>query len=208
MSEQEHIFDLLCGIPGNDEWKVFLQLMIINNTTMTATPDEIITKLVEKEAAIKRENGLAPEVLLFAKKGRKGCRWGKVGKSPKRDKRDNKDDRKEKDVRRCFHCQRRGHTSENCLSKQRGDPPKAADTATKASTEALGTSTLTTSIENYWMVSSLSASSSDSFIDCGCMTHISGCRSMVTTYTKYPVTKEAGERIQWGHIVWIRIRKC
>jgi len=189
MSEQEHIFYLLRGIPRNDEWKVFLELMMDTNATMTATPDEIVTKLVEKEAAIKRGKGLAPEALLFAKKGRgNGGKAGKGGRSPKRDKRDdkrdNKDDKKEKDLRKCFHCQRRGHITENCLSKQRGDPPKAADTAAKASTET--TSTLTTSIENYWMVASSNASSSDWFIDCGCTTHISGRRSMFITYTEYP----------------------
>jgi hypothetical protein len=58
MSKQKHIFYLLCGIPKNNEWKVFLELMMDKNATITATPDEIITKLVEKEAAIKRENGL------------------------------------------------------------------------------------------------------------------------------------------------------
>jgi len=70
------------------------------------------------------------------------------------------------------------------LSKQRGDSPKSANTAAKASTET--TSTLTTSIENYWMVASSSASSSDWFIDCGCTTHMSGHRSMFITYTEYP----------------------
>jgi len=153
---------------------------------MTATPDEKVTKLVETEAAIKRANGLAPEALLFAKKGGKGGNGGKAGKggrSPKRDKRDNKDDRKEKDVRKCFHCQRPGHTAENCLSKQCGDPPNAAGTASKASTET--TSTLTTSIENYWMVASSSVSSSEWLIECGCATHISGCRSMFITCNEY-----------------------
>jgi len=114
MSEQEHIFYLLRGIPRNDEWKVFLELMMDKNVTMTAMPEEIITKLVEMEAAIKRENGLTPEAQLIAKKGGKGGRGGKVGKSPRRDKRDNKDDRKDKDLRKCFHCQRRGHITENC----------------------------------------------------------------------------------------------
>jgi len=185
MSEQEHIFYLLRGIPRNDKWKVIRELMMDKNATMTATPDEIVTKLVEKEAAIKRDKGLAPEALLFTKKGGgNGGKAGKGGRSPKRDKRDNKDERKEKDFRKCFHCQQRGHTTENCLSKQRGYPPKSADTAAKASTET--TSTLTTSIENYWMVASSSASSSDWFIDCGCTTHISGHRSMFITYTEYP----------------------
>jgi hypothetical protein len=72
------------------------------------------------------------------------------------------------------------------LGKQRGDPPKAADTAAKASTEESATSTLTPSIKNYWMVASSSASCSDWFIDCGYTTHISGHQSMFITYTKYP----------------------
>ena len=190
MSEQKHIFYLLRGIPRNDEWKVFLQLMMDKNATMIATPDMIVTKLIEKQAAIKIDNGLTPDALLFAKKGGKGGNGGKAGnggRNPKRDKRDDKRDNKgdkEKDFRKCFHSHRRGNTTKNCLSKQRGDPPKAADTAANASTET--TSTLTTSIENYWMVASSNASSSDWFIDCRCTTHISGCRSMFITYTEYP----------------------
>jgi hypothetical protein len=195
MCEQVHIVYLLRGNPRNDEWKVFLELMMDKNATMTATPDEIVTKLVEKEAAIKRENGLAPEALLFSKKsgkggGGNGGKAGKGGRSPRRDKRDDKrdtkghNDRKEKDFRNCFHCTWQGHTTENCLSKQRGNPPKATDNAAKASTDTA--STLTTSIENYWMVASTSASSSDWLIDCGCMTHISGHRSKFITYPEYP----------------------
>jgi hypothetical protein len=61
ISEQEHIFYLLHGIPRNDQWKVFRELMMDNNATMTATPNEILTKLIQMEAAIKTENGLAPE---------------------------------------------------------------------------------------------------------------------------------------------------
>jgi hypothetical protein len=90
-------------------------------------------------------------------KGGKGgnSKAGKGGRSSKRDKRDdqrdNKHERKQKDFLKGFHCHRRGHTTENCLSKQRIDPPKSADTAAYASTEGSATSTLTTSIENYWM---------------------------------------------------------
>jgi len=152
MSQHVHIFDLLRGIARNDEWNVFLELMMDKNATMTATPDKIVTKLVANEAATTRENGLSPETLLFAKMGGKGGKAGRGDKSPKRNKRDNKDDRNEKNLQKCFHCQRRGHITENCLRKQRGDPPKAADTAAKASTET--SSTLTTLIKNYWMVAS------------------------------------------------------
>jgi hypothetical protein len=51
MSEQEHIFNLLRGMPRNNGWIVYLELMIDKNATMTAAPNEIVTKLVEKEAA-------------------------------------------------------------------------------------------------------------------------------------------------------------
>jgi len=54
MSEQEHILYLLRGIPRNDEWKVFLELMMDKNARMTATPNEIVTKLIKKAASIKR----------------------------------------------------------------------------------------------------------------------------------------------------------
>jgi hypothetical protein len=162
MSEQEHIFYLLCGIPRNDKWKVFLELMMGKNATMTATANEIVTKLVEKEAAIKKQNGHALEALLFAKTGGKGSsggyadQAGKVSRSQKSDKRDDKrdnrgdNDRKEKEFRKRFHCHPRGHTTDNCLHQQPGDSPTAAKTGVKASPET--TSTLITSIKNYWMV--------------------------------------------------------
>jgi hypothetical protein len=121
--------------------------MMDKHTTMTTVPDELVTKLVLKKAALKREDAFAPEALLVARQGDKGdgngSKAGKGSRSPKRDKSDNQRDinRKEKDFRKCFHCQRRGHTTENCLSNQSSEPPKSADTAAKASTE-------TTSIEN------------------------------------------------------------
>jgi hypothetical protein len=71
------------------------------------------------------------------------------------------------------------------MSKQHSNHLKAANMAAIASTEALTTSTLTTSADSYWIVASTSASSSDWFIDCRCMTHNTGCRSMFITYTKY-----------------------
>jgi hypothetical protein len=47
MSEQKQIFYLLRGVPWTDEWYVFLEVMMHRYSTMTATPDEIVTKLVE-----------------------------------------------------------------------------------------------------------------------------------------------------------------
>jgi hypothetical protein len=89
--------------------------MMVINTTLTTKLDKIVTKIVQKEAAIKREYGLIPEALLLANHCGRGSRGGIVGKSPKRDMRDDKrddkrdikgaNDRKEKDFWKCFHCQ-------------------------------------------------------------------------------------------------------
>jgi hypothetical protein len=57
MSEQEHIFYLLRRIPRNDEWTVFLELMMEKNATLTATSEEIVNKLVEMEAASRERQG-------------------------------------------------------------------------------------------------------------------------------------------------------
>jgi len=98
------------------------------SATITSIPDEIITMFVVKEAAIKSENALPSEALLFAKKRCKAGKAGKGGKSPRRDKRDNNgdNDRKEEDLRKCFHSQWRGHITENSLSKHCCDPPECS----------------------------------------------------------------------------------
>jgi hypothetical protein len=92
-------------------------------------------------------------------------------------------DRIDPDLQQYFHCQRQGHITKNSLSNQQGDSQQPANTEAKVSTET--TWILITSIENYWTVASSTSSRSDWLIDCGCMTHISGCRSMFIIYTKY-----------------------
>jgi hypothetical protein len=169
MSEQEHIFYFLCGIPSNDKWTVFLELMMDRDATITATTNVSVAKLVNLDVSTERVNGIAPEAVFFPKLGGEGGgtggKAGKDGKSPMRVKRDHTDNWKEKDLRKCTHWQEPGHITENCLSNQGGDPPMAADTVATASTEAWATSTLTTLIQNHWIVASSSVSTGDWFID-------------------------------------------
>jgi hypothetical protein len=63
------IFYRLGGIPRNDKWNIFLELKMDKLATMTATPDEIVTKLIEKEAAFMTENGFAPESSALCNEG-------------------------------------------------------------------------------------------------------------------------------------------
>jgi hypothetical protein len=46
MTDEEHVFYLLPGIPWNDAWQLFLELMMDKNAMATLTPDEIVIKLV------------------------------------------------------------------------------------------------------------------------------------------------------------------
>jgi len=159
--------------------------MIDKNAMITTTPNEIVTKLVQKAAAIMGENGLTPEALFFAKMCGKG---GKGGKDPTRNKTINRNHRNEKNQERYILCQRRGHITGNCFSMQQGDSPMAANTIGKASAET--TSNLTTSIRKYWMAPNPNASCSDWFNNCGCMTPISKHQLIFITCNQYPPIPE------------------
>ena len=80
ISEHEHIFNLIHRIPRNNRWNAIRELVMDRNTTMTAMPDVIITKLVQKVAGIKRGNGLTPEAVLFAKRVAKPVKPVKAAK--------------------------------------------------------------------------------------------------------------------------------
>jgi hypothetical protein len=124
MTDMEHVFHLRRGIQRNDDWQFFLQLMMDKNETATLTPDEIVIKLVEKEAMMKRENGLGQEALLFAKGNGKGNAKGKGNgrKSWKGDQSDeDQGDRKSQPM--CFYCRKEGQKVWNCVSMKCSDPP-------------------------------------------------------------------------------------
>ena len=65
ISTQQHIIYLRCRNPRNDDWTVFLELMVVKNSTMTTMPNEIGTLHIEKEYATERDNGFPPETPLF-----------------------------------------------------------------------------------------------------------------------------------------------
>jgi len=56
MTNEEHVFYLLLGIPRNDDWQLCLELMMDKNATAMLTPYEIVIKWVKNEATIKRQN--------------------------------------------------------------------------------------------------------------------------------------------------------
>ncbi|KAF8246593.1 hypothetical protein K440DRAFT_644688 [Wilcoxina mikolae CBS 423.85] len=69
MPDAEHIFNLLYGIPDNNDWKIFLEFIEVKDTDGTMWPTEVITKMLECEEKLKQEKDLGYDTLLFAKKG-------------------------------------------------------------------------------------------------------------------------------------------
>jgi len=151
MTDEVHVFYLLGRIPGNDDWQFLLELMMDKNAMEILTPDEIVIKLVEKEATIKRETWLGLEALLFAKGNAKGQAKGKSRKSRNGHESDEDQDRKGKPT--CFYCHMEGYKVWNCLSMKQGDPPITKEsTGTSAMDDTLTAARVPAeTIENYWV---------------------------------------------------------
>ena len=184
-TDEEDVFYLLRGVPSNDDWQFFLELMMDKDPTATLTLDAIVITLVEKEATMKRERGHGQEALLFAKGNAKGNDDG-IGTGRKSNKGNESDedqgDRKGQPT--CFYCHKEGHKVWNCPSMKSGDPPvtmesivttaEAKDdtiTATRDSVEMM------TTIENYRLTDTggNTASSKESWsLDCASTSHIRG----------------------------------
>ena len=118
MSKQEHVFYLLRGVPRNDDWKVFLEVLR-NKPDLPVKPEEVVTKLVAQEAAIKREKGMSvdSDILLFTRSQRKSqTRRHRNGRSNENDTESDSDSSDGKfghnaarrDSRECYECMRLG----------------------------------------------------------------------------------------------------
>ncbi|KAF8248377.1 hypothetical protein K440DRAFT_642692 [Wilcoxina mikolae CBS 423.85] len=49
MPDGEHIFNLLYGIPNNNDWKIFLEFMEDKDAEDTMWPRDVITKMLERQ---------------------------------------------------------------------------------------------------------------------------------------------------------------
>jgi len=189
MTDQEHMFYLLRGIPSNDDWQFFLELMMDQNATATLTPDEIVIKLVEKEAMNKREKGHGKEALQFAKGNGKGNAKGnaKGKKSWKGEESDEDQDRKGKLT--CFDCHKEGPKVWNFPNIKRGDPAvtkKCTKTGAEPNDDTITTrdsAETTTTIAYYWVTDTggKTAPSKESwYLDYASTSHIYGDPSTFT----------------------------
>jgi hypothetical protein len=140
------------GIPKDDDWKFFTQLMYDTINTLADNPEQIVRTLRAHEAQVQMDDDL--EVVAMSSKLQT--------KSEKRNAKQTWKSRKSHDchsesdgscsesekhrlwhTQECYRCQKVGHIAQYCP----GTAPveNGALTATSAITMA------TTSVENYWM---------------------------------------------------------
>jgi len=194
MLRSEHTYYLMKGVPKDDDWRFFTQLMYDKIDTLADKPEAIVTKMKAHEARHQQEVDLESiELLALAKtqtkseerssnhsrKSRKSSGSGSES--------DGSSSESEKHHRRrtqeCYRCHQVEHIARYC--------PSTAQVESVAPTETAAAMT-TTSIDNYWMtVTNAESLSKESwYLDCATTTHICGDRRKFKRYTEYTKTEE------------------
>ena len=111
MSNREHSFFLLNGIDAaSPDWSVNLQLLHdrIESESLDKKPEDVLLKLIAREAELRKNKGISSDALLYTK-----------GSNAKRRNNSNSDKKK----KRCTYCERDRDDVSECFRKQRGEPP-------------------------------------------------------------------------------------
>jgi hypothetical protein len=197
MPKSEHTYYLMKGVPKDDDWRFFTQLMKDKIDTLADKLDEIVTKMKAHEARQQQAVDLERIELLAQAKTRT--------KSEKRSSKHSRKSRKSRDsgsesdssssesekhrrrhTQECYRCHQVGHIARYC--------PSTAPVESIAPTET-APAMMTTSIENYWMTvtNGQSPSKESWYLDCATTTHICGDWRKFERYTEY--TKRAEREI-------------
>jgi len=205
MPKSEHTYYLMKGVPKDDDWRFFTQLMYDKIDTLADKPEEVIVKMKAHEARLQKDDD-SEAAAMFSKlrtksekrnskhsqKSRKSRDSGSEsdGSSWENEKHANRGT-KSRDTQECYRCHKMGHNARYCPST--APVESAAPTETAAAAAA---ATTTTSIENYWMtVTNGESQSKESwYLDCATTTHISGDRRKFEWYTEY--SKREGQEIR------------
>jgi len=195
MPKSEHSYYLMQGIPKDDDWRFFTQLMYDKIDTLADKPEEIVTKMRAHEARLQQEDD-SEVAAMFSKLQTKSKKRNSKHSRKSRKSRDscsesessNSDDEKKhrrRPTQECYRCHQVGHIARYC--------PSTAPVESSAATEtAAAAETTTTSIEDYWMTTTgREAPSKESwYLDCATTSHICGDRQRFERYTEYTKREE------------------
>jgi hypothetical protein len=201
MPKSEHTYYLMKGVPKDDDWRIFTQLMYDKIDTLADKLEEIVTKMKAHEVRHQQEVDLASiELLALAKPRTKSEMRSSMHSRKSRKSRDSGSEgdgsssESKKHCRRhtqeCYRCHKVGHIARYC--------PSTAPVERAAPTETVvaATTMTRTSIGNYWITvtNGESPSKESWYLDCATTTHICGDRQKLERYTEY--TKRGDQEIR------------
>jgi len=213
MPKSEHSYYLMKGIPKDEDWRVFTQLMYDKIDTLADKLEEVIMKMKAHEARQQQQVDLESIELLALAMTRTQSERGNSKHSRKSRKlrdssseSDGSSSENEKHASRrtnwrhtqeCYRCHMVGHIARYCPSTAPVESGAPTEAAAAAPTETAAAAAMTmTSIENYWMTvtNGESPSKESCYLDCATTSHICGDRRMFERYTEY--TKRDGQEIR------------
>jgi len=195
MPKSEHSYYLMQGIPKDDDWRFFTQLMYDKIDTLADKPEEIVTKMKAHEARLQKDDD-SEVAAMFSKlrtksekRNSKHSRKSRGSGSESDGSSSESEKHRHRHTQECYRCHKIGHIARYCP----GTAPleSRAPTETAAAAAAAATTT-TTSIENYWMTvtNGKSPSKESWYLDCATTTHICGDRQKFERYTEYTKREE------------------
>jgi hypothetical protein len=109
MSKSEHTYYLIRGLPATKDWEIFVQMQLDKSgaDNVMAKPDDLVTKMLAREAKLEHDKVDSTDTALFggtAGKKSKGPGHGKKGDKSKGD----------KSQVTCYECGGKGHIKAKC----------------------------------------------------------------------------------------------
>jgi hypothetical protein len=194
MLKSEHTYYLMKGIPKDDDWRFFTQLMYDKIDTLANKPDEVIVNMKSHNARLQKDDD-SEGAAMFSTLPTKRDKWRHTRKSPMSrgsgSESDGSNSESEKHRHRhtqeCYRCHKIGQIGRYC--------PSNAPVESSASTETTAaTATTTISIENHQMtVTGRTPEKEGWYLDCATTCHICADTRKFEWYTEY--TKRDGREI-------------
>jgi len=200
MPKSEHSYYLMQGIPKDDDWRFFTQLMYDKIDTMADKPEEIVTRMKAHEAWLQKDDDSEVAAMFSklrtkhkkrnSKHSRKSQKFRGSGSESDGSSSDNEKHASRRtnwrDTQECYRCHKKGHIARYCPSTALVEREAPTETAAAAAA-----ATTTTSIENYWMtVTGRSPEKEAWYLDCATTSHICGDQRKFERYTEYTKKEE------------------